>query len=96
MVYDHCLRPASRTSRSNDVKSYDYKLYVVTWGDAYGGEMYYSAAGNHSPMVMTNVGWLCEDNDETIVLSQSFSETGRRRDLIIIPHVNIISIEELV
>ena len=78
------------------MKPYEYKLYVVTWGAAYGGEVYYSPQGDHSPMVMTNVGWLCENNDETIVLCGSYSETGKRRDMVVIPHVNIISIEELV
>ena len=96
MVYDHCLWPAASARRSNDVKSYDYKLYVVTWGDAWGGDIYYNPQGDNTPIKMTNVGWLCEDNDETVVLCQSFSETGRRRDLVVIPHVNIISIEELV
>lgn len=77
------------------MNAYKYKLYVVTWGDAWGGDIYYRDAGDHTPITMTNVGWLCESNDETIVLSASFSETERRRDLTIIPHVNIISIEEL-
>lgn len=77
------------------MSAYQRKLYVVTWGDAWGGDIYYRPEGDHSPMVMTNVGWLCESNDKTVVLSASFAESGKMRDLTIIPHVNIINIEEL-
>lgn len=75
----------------------DGKLYVVTWGDAYGGAMtYYEKDGDFTPMKMRNVGWVCEENDDTIVLCCSLSETGRQRDLVIIPWYNVISMEQLI
>ena len=75
---------------------YDYKLYVVTWFDSWSSPRYYDDDDDHTPMIIRNVGWLCENNDETIVICQSYSETGNRRGLIVIPHINIVSIEELV
>ena len=78
------------------MSAYKYKLYVVTWGDAWGdGDMYYDERGSHTPIVMTDVGWLCENTEETIVLCSTFSEAGLRRGVTCIPHVNIIKIEEL-
>ena len=73
-----------------------YKLYVVEWIDAWATDAYYNETHDFTPIVMTDVGWLCENNDETIVLCQSYSETGRRRTLTTIPHINVVSIVELV
>ena len=79
------------------MKPYEYKLYVVTWGDAWSTAVrYYDEDDDYTPLVVTNVGWLCEDNDETIVLATSFAESGALRGVMVIPHADIISIEELV
>jgi len=72
------------------------KLYVIKWGDAWGTTNHYDEQGDLSPMIMTDVGWVCEENAETIVLCRSRSETGRCRDLVIIPWYNIIDMEELI
>jgi hypothetical protein len=44
-------------------------------------------------MVMKDVGWFIEENDETIVLCRSISESGQQRNLSVIPLVNIIRID---
>lgn len=73
------------------------KLYTVKWGDAWGGHLYYKSDEDHSPMVMEDVGWVMEENDETIVLSRSRClDDGQHRQLSVIPWVNVISMEELV
>ena len=72
------------------------KVYIVTWGDAWARPDYYESEDDHTPMVMKDIGWLCEENDETVVLCRSIAETGQRRQLTIIPWCNVISIEELV
>ncbi len=73
----------------------DDELLIVTWGDAYASLQYYEPGRERdpSPMVIKDVGWLCEENDETIVICSALSETGSRRNLSVIPIVNIIDIE---
>ena len=71
------------------------KLYIVTWGDAWARSGYYQEGSDYMPMIMKDVGWVCEENDETIVLCRSISETDQQRELSIIPWYNIISMEEL-
>jgi len=75
----------------------DDELLIVTWGDAYANLQYYEANPERdpSPMVIKDVGWLCEMNDETIVLASSTSETGSQRNLSVIPLVNVIKIEQV-
>ncbi len=73
------------------------KLYIVTWGDAWGGPRHYDKGMDTSPMIMKDVGWLQEWSDETITLAMCHSlDTGAYRNLAIIPNVNIISVEELI
>lgn len=73
-------------------------LVIVTWGDAYANLAYYEPDRDQdlTPMVIMDVGWVCEENDEVIVLCSSTSETGSMRNLSVIPQVNIISIEEVI
>lgn len=73
----------------------DDELVIVTWGDAYASLSYYEPNVDRdvTPMIIKDVGWVCEENDETIVLCQSLSEKGSRRNLSVIPLVNIISID---
>ncbi len=72
-------------------------LCIVTWGDAYANLAYYEGPDKHdcSPMIIKDVGWIAEENDECIVLVSSLSETGSRRNMSVIPLVNIIKIEEI-
>jgi hypothetical protein len=74
----------------------DKHLVIVTWGDAYANLAYYepNRGQDLTPMVIKDVGWICEENDECIVLCGSVSETGSQRNLAVIPNVNVISIEE--
>ncbi len=71
-------------------------LVVVTWGDAYEHSGYYESVSDHSPLIVKDVGWICEENDETIVLCRSISQSGQRRILSTIPWCNVIKIEEIV
>ncbi len=70
-------------------------LVIVTWGDAYERSGYYDAVGDHTPLIVKDVGWICEENDETLVLCRSLTEVGQRKVLCIIPWCNVIKIEEL-
>ena len=72
------------------------RLVIVTWGDAWAKSGYYYPEQENTPMVMTDVGWVCEENDEMIVLCRSMSETDQQRELSLIPWCNVISVEEVV
>ena len=71
-------------------------LVIVTWGDAYERGGYYDSGGDHTPLIVKDVGWICEENDETLVLCRSLTEVGQRKIMCIIPWVNVIRIEEIV
>ncbi len=72
------------------------RLVIVKWGDAWAKTGYYHTNEYYGSMVMTDVGYVCEENDETIVLCRSMSETDQQRELSIIPWCNVISVEEVV
>ncbi len=73
------------------------KLYIVTWGDSWGGPRHYEEGMDTSPMIMMDVGWVMEQSDETITLAMCHSpDTGAYRNLAIIPWVNVIKMEELI
>ncbi len=75
----------------------ELKLYIVKWGDAWASLNHYREDGDHSPMVMEDVGWVLEETDETIVLCTSRClDNDNKRNLSVIPWVNVISMEELV
>ena len=73
----------------------DKELLIVTWGDAYANLQYYDDDPDRdwTPIIVKDVGWLCEENDETIVLCSALSENGNQRNLSVIPLVNVIDIE---
>jgi len=72
------------------------KLYTVKWGDAWSSFNHYHEGNDYSPMVMEDVGWVVEENDETIVLCTSRClDNDNKRNLCIIPWCNVISMEEL-
>ena len=79
--------------RNTDVK--EGVLVVVTWGDAWARADFYERGLDYTPMVVKNVGWVCEENDKTIVLYNSINQSGFERGLTIIPWCNVIKIEEL-
>ena len=73
------------------------KIYIVKWGDAWAAHGYYDSSNSYAPAVMHDIGWLVEENDETIVLCRSrYKDNDANRSLTVIPWVNVISIEELV
>ena len=73
------------------------KIYVVRWMDAWASlNTYHDDHGNYTPMVMKDIGFVCEMNDESIVLAQSVSESGALRNLTVIPWEFVIDMKELV
>ena len=86
-----------RPANFKDKEFNDKHLVIVTWGDAYANLSYYDTHGGQdtTPMISKDVGWICEENDDCIVLVSSVSETGSQRNMSVIPNCNIISIEEL-
>ncbi len=72
------------------------RLVIVTWGDAWSRSEYYDKDNDFSPVVVVDVGWLCEENDETLVICKSYNENEDLRGLTIIPWCNVISAEEVV
>ena len=72
-------------------------LCIVTWGDAWAMHGYYDPEGDNTPAVMQDVGWIAEENDETIVLYRSRAMEGSegKRQVSVIPLCNVIKIEEV-
>lgn len=72
------------------------KIMVVKWADAWGSMQYYNKKHDYTPMIMTDVGFLCEENDESIVLCMSWSEDDdSKRHLTVIPWEFVVSVEVL-
>lgn len=73
------------------------KLYIVTWIDAFATHGYYNKDNSYEPIVMKDVGWVVDENEESIVLSRSHCPVEDDwRQLSVIPWVNVVSMEELV
>ena len=70
-------------------------LYTVKWADAWASHDYYGEHSSYGPVIMEDVGWVVEENDETIVLGRSRSPTGAYRQLSTIPWDMVVSMEEL-
>ena len=73
-------------------------IYEVTWFDAWGnGPGYYQKGDDYTPMTMRDIGYVVEENDETLVLCSGMcTDDNRYRHLHIIPWDYIVNIEELV
>ena len=74
------------------------KLYIVRWEDAWGnGSAYYKEGNDYTPVNMLDVGWVMEENNETIVLcSCHCPDDGEYRHVKVIPWKYVVSMEELV
>ena len=72
------------------------KSYLVEWFDAWGNGNYYKEGNDYTPVVICNIGFLCEENDETLVLSSSISEDDAQRSVFVVPWEYIIKVEELI
>lgn len=76
---------------------YGKKLYLVEWKDAWSnGMLYYDKDNSHSPIVNLDVGFVMEENDETIVLCSQINVDDLNRHTMVIPWEFIISMEELI
>ena len=75
----------------------DYKLYEVTWMDAWhSGVRYYHEGDDYAPLICKDVGYVVEENDETIVMASSISDDGSPRHINVLPWKFILHMEELV
>ena len=74
------------------------KLFIVKWDDAWASVgAYYKEGRDYTPMLMCDVGWVVEENDDTIVLATSYDKDGDQyRNVCIIPWDMIVSMEELI
>ncbi len=75
----------------------DRKLYVVSWNDAWNnGSSYYREGNDYTPMKMKDVGYMMEENDETLVICSQITEDDQARHIMTIPWEYITDIEELI
>ncbi len=66
------------------------KLALVRWIDAFANHNYYHEGTDYTPVVMEDVGWVVEEDDESIVLCRSRClEEESYRGIASIPIVNI-------
>ena len=72
------------------------KIYLVEWFDAWSTGNYYKVANDYTPVVIKNIGFLCEENDDTLVLSSSICEDDSQRSVFVVPWEYIIKVEELI
>lgn len=73
------------------------KIYLVRWDDAWSnGNGYYREHADYTPMQLWDIGFVCEENEDTLVLASCYSEDDSKRSISIIPWEYIVSIEELV
>lgn len=72
------------------------KIYLVRWDDAFGNQGYYHKNNDYTPMQITDIGFVCEENDDTLVLASCWAEDESLRHITVIPWEYIVSIEELV
>ena len=73
------------------------KLYIITWDDAWVGNRTYDSDNDYSPLRTQDVGWVVEENDETIVIATSFTpDLESYRHVTVIPWDMVVSMEELV
>lgn len=73
------------------------KTYLVRWNDAWRGSSgYYREDGDYTPMQIMDIGFVCEENEDTLVIASCYAEDESKRHLSVIPWEYIISIEELV
>lgn len=73
------------------------KIYAVQWQDAWShDDGYYDSNSKYSSMTIIDVGFLCEDTDDGVLLASSNCiEDGGRRHLKFIPTAMIDSIWEV-
>lgn len=76
------------------------KIYVVHWIDAWGGGTgsYYREGNDYTGLDVYDVGFVVEENDDTLVLASSIEsdKTDSGRNLSVIPWDYIVKMEELV
>lgn len=72
------------------------RIFEVKWADAWGTQGYYRKGNDYTPIIMTDIGYLCEQNEDTIVICMSYAEDETERHLSVTPWEFVISMEELV
>ena len=71
-------------------------IYLVHWNDAWSTQSYYSKGNDYTSYKSCSIGFMVEENDDTIVISQTSGEDKQERNLLIIPWEYIESIEQLI
>ena len=73
------------------------KLIEITWSDAWSSSDYYKEGEDNTSFNMKDVGYLCEDNGDCVVIASCWcTDDDRLRHVKGIPWVNILKYEELV
>ncbi len=72
-------------------------IYVIEWYDAWSnGDSYYTSDTKCEPMLIVDVGFVCEENDEGVLLAASNCPDDKGlRHIKFIPHGMIKSISEV-
>lgn len=71
-------------------------IVIVRWGDAWSNNgRYYTEGDDFTPIEVRSVGYLMEQNDETLVVCSDYFDSDEYRKVTSIPIVNIIEIIEL-
>lgn len=75
-----------------------HKIYVVHWRDAWRNQSYYGEENDYTALDVVDVGFLMEENDDTVVLASSIEmdKVHSGRHMSVIPWEYIVSMEELV
>lgn len=69
-------------------------IVLITWRDAVGTSFraYLDDLEKIKPYINTNIGWLIDKDDDRIILSHGYSESGEI-DVFIIPVENVVDIK---
>lgn len=79
-----------------DKEMKDRILYEITWMDAWAAmSSYYKEGDEYGPLHCVDVGYLMEENEETVVIASSLSEGGIARHVSVFPWEFVIKVEEL-
>ena len=75
----------------------DYKIYEVTWIDAWqSGPQYYRDGNDYTPMICKDIGYVMEENEDCVVMATSISLDSDPRHINVIPWEFVVHMEELV
>lgn len=75
----------------------DPRIVEVKWLDAWSSLEYYKPDADHSGLECSNIGYLGELGEDSLIMYSSYAECiASRRGVMVIPWEYVISIEELI